>query len=63
MYLDVLILPPKDLLLFVGLDRNIPKNLVVLRTHAFEPADKVFVFFLRFTYVLNYLILVLVFFY
>lgn len=60
MYLDVLILPAEDLLLFVGVVGDVLEDLVVLGLDRLEPADQVLVFLLRFADVLDYLALVLV---
>ena len=60
MYLDVLILPAEDLLLFVGVVGDVLEDLVVLGLDRLEPADQVLVFLLRLADVLDYLALILV---
>lgn len=63
MDLYVLILPPEDLLLFVGVVGNVLEDLVVLGFDCLEPGYQVFVLLFGFADVLDYLAFVLVFFY
>lgn len=62
MNLDVLVLPPEDLLLFVGIVGNVLEDLVVLRLDCLEPGYEVLVLLLGFADVLDDLAFVLVFF-
>lgn len=63
MDLYVLILPPEDLLFFVGVVGNVLEDFVVLGLECLEPGYQVFVLLFGFADVLDYLAFVLVFLY